>query len=86
MVGSIVARMDNTERATAAGMCGSKATASACISSTPGPTTPSKWSPKTPLKANEWHHVAITYDGSRKAAGMQDLHQRHLAGNGCPGR
>ena len=26
---------------------------------------------KTPIKPNEWLHVAITYDGSRKAAGVQ---------------
>jgi hypothetical protein len=26
---------------------------------------------KTPLKANEWYHVAVTYDGSRKAAGVK---------------
>src|SRR5207302_2286366 len=26
---------------------------------------------KTPLKASEWYHVAISYDGSRKAAGVK---------------
>lgn len=26
---------------------------------------------RTPLKANEWYHVAITYDGSKKAAGAK---------------
>jgi len=26
---------------------------------------------KTPIKSNEWQHVAITYDGSRKASGVQ---------------
>ena len=26
---------------------------------------------RTPIKSNEWQHVAITYDGSRKAAGVQ---------------
>jgi len=26
---------------------------------------------KTPLKANEWYHVAFTYDGSRKASGVK---------------
>ncbi|HZN34977.1 MAG TPA: DUF1553 domain-containing protein [Pirellulaceae bacterium] len=26
---------------------------------------------QTPLKANEWTHVCVTYDGSRKAAGVQ---------------
>lgn len=26
---------------------------------------------KKPLKLNEWHHVAVTYDGSRKAGGVK---------------
>lgn len=26
---------------------------------------------RTPLKSNEWYHVAITYDGSKKAAGAK---------------
>jgi hypothetical protein len=26
---------------------------------------------QTPLKANEWHHVMVTYDGSGKAAGVK---------------
>jgi mono/diheme cytochrome c family protein len=26
---------------------------------------------RTPLKSNEWYHVAITYDGSKKAAGIK---------------
>ena len=26
---------------------------------------------RTPLKENEWYHVTVTYDGSRKAAGAR---------------
>src|SRR5207302_1623841 len=26
---------------------------------------------RTPLKPNEWYHVTVTYDGSRKAAGAK---------------
>jgi len=26
---------------------------------------------KTPISLNEWHHVAVTYDGSRRAAGVR---------------
>ncbi len=32
-----------------------------------------KVSPRTELKLDEWHHVLVTYDGSGKAAGVQDL-------------
>ena len=60
-----------TSTTSAAGTCGSRATASAPTSSTSGPTMPSRWSSKNPVKPGQWNHVFVTYDGSGKAAGVK---------------
>lgn len=70
LVGSIVARMDgaNSYRGWDVWLEGNRV----------GTHIINKWSDnalkvvaRTPLKPNEWNHVTITYDGSRKAAGVK---------------
>ncbi len=70
MVGSIVARMDNTSghRGWDLWLEGNKL-GTHIINAWPDNAL--KAVAKAPLKANEWYHVAVTYDGSRKAAGIK---------------
>src|SRR5262249_34829330 len=70
MVGSIVARMDNANgyRGWDVWLEGNRR----------GMHVINAWSDnalkavaKTPLKVNEWQHLAVAYDGSKKAAGIR---------------
>jgi len=70
MVGSIVARMDNTNafRGWDVWLEGNRVGMHIINA---WPDNALKAVAKNPLKANEWYHVAISYDGSRKAAGIR---------------
>ena len=70
MVGSIIARMDNTSafRGWDVWLEGNRV-GTHIINAWPDNAL--KAVAKTPLKANEWQHVVITYDGSKKAAGIK---------------
>ena len=70
MVGSIVARMDNTSgyRGWDLWLEGNRLGTHVINA---WPDNALKAVARTPLKANEWYHVAVTYDGSRKAAGVK---------------
>ena len=70
MAGSIVARMDNTSgfRGWDLWLEGNRLGTHVINA---WPDNALKAVARTPLKANEWYHVAVTYDGSRKAAGIK---------------
>ncbi|HEV3024127.1 MAG TPA: DUF1553 domain-containing protein, partial [Pirellulales bacterium] len=70
MVGSVVARMDNTSgyRGWDLWLEGNRLGTHVINA---WPDNALKAVARTPLKVNEWYHVAVTYDGSRKAAGIR---------------
>ena len=84
--GAIVARMDDSQRLPRLGPLAREGQASPRTSSTSGRTTRSRSSPDDAAQAGRLDHVFVTYDGSGKAAGREDLRQRQAPATRGRGR
>ena len=76
LTGAVVARMDDQRRLPRLGPLAREAASVATHIVHKWPDDALKVVAAAPLKPDEWTHVFVTYDGSGKAAGREDLRQR----------